>query len=64
MPPHLASPVPPAPARLYSRSTQMDTGFTPPEKYGPTGDAMTRYSASSDGRTPRNASEAYMNGRR
>jgi hypothetical protein len=42
----------------------MDTGLTPPAKYGPTGEAITRYSASSDGRTPRNASDAYMKGRR
>ena len=30
----------------------------------PTGEAMRMYSASSDGRTPRKRSEAYMNGRR
>jgi hypothetical protein len=42
----------------------MDTGCTPPAKYGPTGDAITRNSAAREGRTPRNRSEANMNGRR
>src|SRR5690625_1745733 len=42
----------------------METGRTPPEKYGPAGEAMTRYSTSAEGRTPMNFSDAYMNGRK
>src|SRR5690625_6554926 len=42
----------------------METGRTPPEKYGPAGEAMTRYSTSCEDRTPMNFSDAYINGRK
>jgi hypothetical protein len=42
----------------------MVMGLTPPLKYAPAGDAMTMYVYSADGFTPRNTSEANMNGRR
>src|SRR5690625_7201238 len=42
----------------------MLTGVNPDAKYGPTGEAITRYSTSWEGRTPMNFSEANMNGRR
>jgi len=44
--------------------SQIDTGLTPPLKYEPTGEAITRYLTSAEGRTPRNTSDAYMKGRR
>ena len=40
------------------------TGFTPPGKYGPAGEAITQYRYSADGRTPSPTSAATMNGRR
>src|SRR5699024_11023826 len=56
--------VPPGPARWKPSATQIETGENPEVKYGPDGEAMSRYSTCRDGRTPRNASEANMYGRR
>ncbi len=41
----------------------MSTGFTPPVKYGPTGEAITLKVTRCAARTPRNTSEANRNGR-
>src|SRR5699024_5604590 len=41
LPPHLAKPVAPAPARLSVGDSQMLRGLRPPGKYDPDGEAMT-----------------------
>lgn len=64
MPPVLASPMPPGTARTRSSETQMDTGRTPPGKYAPAGEAMTRNRYSLAGFTPRPTSVPIMKGRR
>ena len=43
---------------------QIDTGFSPPAKYEPAGEAITEKVTCRADRTPRNTSEANMNGRR
>jgi hypothetical protein len=59
----LASPVPPLPARAEPSASQIEIGFMPPVKYGPTGEAITRYSARCAERTPKKFSAAISNGR-
>ncbi len=63
MPPVFAAPMPPRPARVYSVDSQRLIGFTPLLKYAPAGLQMTMNVTCCAGRTPRNASEANMNGR-
>ncbi len=64
MPPAFASPVPPTTARWKPCATHTEIGFTPPGKYGPTGDASSTNSATRDGRTASHPSDPNSRGRR
>ena len=52
------------PARVKVSDSQRLTGLMPPLKYAPAGEAITMKVTCWAGRTPRNVSEANMNGRR